>query len=520
MKTPTLLEMHAREISGMLECFDRVLLTGTYRAIGWPQAMTGYLSARGILLRDFASGTANTWRKEVGTHIRTLARAEGVEVRQVQPSERKEEVVAQILARRGRRPGVVCVLGAMERCRCFMLGHGAATGQAHLVWSPGKCQHFYIYLVDAEFGLCHLRVPTWAPFRLQFYCNGHDWLERQMKKAAMRFQKVDNCFTYVSDLESAQVLVRGFDPRRLHRLLEETAGRWVSVHREFGPTLHWSIHEAEWSTDLLFKRRDVLPELYRSLVRTAVFEVGCTDIYHFLGKKAQASRKPKATSRLQTFIQGTRIKHTLGATSLKMYDKMERVLRIECTTHDVTTFTHYRKVEPRRSARSGQSQSDAGSSGFAEKKWAPMRKTLYNLGALGRAMSACNRRYLAYISQWRDHTEARHDLRAVTASCRDEKARPVRGVNFFREDDLLLLQALQRGEYQIQGLRNRHLQEHLPGWNPSKLGRNLRRLRVLKILKRVPGTRKYYPTPRGEKVIAVGLQLKERLILPTLAAAA
>jgi hypothetical protein len=520
MKTPTLLETYRREISGLLECFDRVLLTGTYQAIGWPQAMTGYLSARGIALRDIGSGVANGWRKEIGTQIRALARAEGVEVRQVQPSERKEEVVAQILARRGRRPGVVCVLGAMERCRCFALGHAAATGWAHLVWSPGKCQHFYIYFVDAEFGLCHLRVPTWAPFRLQFYCNGHDWLERQMKEAGLRFQKADNCFLHVSDLQAAQALVRGFDPRRLHRLLEETAARWVSVHRQFGPTLHWSIHEAEWSADLLFKRRRLLPELYRSLVRTAIIEVGCTDIYHFLGKKPQASRKPKATSRLQTFIQGTRIKHTLGATSLKMYDKAERVLRIECTTHDVSTFTHYRKVEPRRSGCPGSGQSAAGSSGVAEKKWAPMRKTLYSLGALGRAMSACTRRYLAYISQWRDQTRARHDLRVITLSCRDAKARSVRGVNFFREDDLLLLQALQRGEHQIQGVRNRQLQDHLPGWSPPKIGRNLRRLRVLKILKRVPGTRKYYPTPRGEKVIAAGLQLTERLILPILAAAA
>ena len=168
MKTPTLMEVHAREIRGVLECFDRVLLTGTYQAIGWPQAMTGYLSARGIQLRDLGSGVADGWRKEIGTRIRALARTEGVGVRQVQPSERKEEVVAQILARRGRGSGVVCVLGAMERCRCFMLGHGAASGQAHLVWSPGKCQHFYIYFVDAEFGLCHLRVPTWAPFRLQW----------------------------------------------------------------------------------------------------------------------------------------------------------------------------------------------------------------------------------------------------------------------------------------------------------------------------------------------------------------
>ena len=29
--------------------------------------------------------------------------------------------------------------------------------------------------MDAELGLIYLRVPSWCPFRLQFYCNGHAW---------------------------------------------------------------------------------------------------------------------------------------------------------------------------------------------------------------------------------------------------------------------------------------------------------------------------------------------------------
>jgi len=31
-----------------------------------------------------------------------------------------------------------------------------------------KCLHYCFYFIDEEFGLCYLRVPTWAPFRLQF----------------------------------------------------------------------------------------------------------------------------------------------------------------------------------------------------------------------------------------------------------------------------------------------------------------------------------------------------------------
>jgi hypothetical protein len=516
MKTRTLVERHARDIKGVIECFDRVVLFGTYKAIGWTGAMEQHLRGRGTSFMEFNKSYANELRLEVADHVRTLARAEGIEIRQVNAGERKEALVEELLAVRGRREGVVCILGAIERCRCFKVGKNQKSGFLQLQWSPGKCQHFYVYFIDAEFGLCHLRLPTWAPFRLQFCCNGHDWLERQLRSAGLRFKKADNCFTHLSDFAAAQALLKNFEPQRLHRMLDRLAARWVAVHGRFGHSLHWSVYQAEWSTDIVFQNDRVLPELYGEIVRTAVLEVGCADIYRFLGKKPRANGKAEPSSRLQTLVQGTRLKHTLGATSLKMYDKTGSVLRIECTTSDVTTFKHRRKVEPRRSAGPGASQTGTGSRG--EKKWAPMRKTFYSLGAVAEAMSACNRRYLAYISQWRDRTRERHALGEVTASRRDEKDRSVRGVNFFRADDLQFLQALQRGEHQIQGVRNRTLQPHLPGWKPSRIGRTLRRFRVLQLIKPVAGTRKYYPTARGESLIIAGLQVTERVILPAFAA--
>lgn len=516
MRTQTLVERHSRDIKGVIECFDRVVLFGTYKAIGWPGAMEQHLRWRGTTFMEFNKSYANQLRLEVADHLRALARAEGLEVRQVNAGERKEDIVEQILATRGRREGVVCILGAVERCRCFKVGKNPKSGFLQLQWGPGRCQHFYVYFIDAEFGLCHLRIPTWAPFRLQFCCNGHDWLERQMKQAGIRFKKTDNAFTHLRDFAAAQALVKKFEPRRLHRMLDRLAARWVAVHGRFGLSLHWSVYQAEWSTDIVFKNERVLPDLYREIVRTAAIEVGCADIYRFLGKKPRANGKAEPASRLQTLVQGTRLKHTLGATSLKMYDKAGCVLRIECTTSDVTTFQHRRKVEPRRSAGPGASRAGAGSSGV--KKWAPMRKTFYSLGAVAVAMSACNRRYLAYISQWRDRTRERHALCEITASRRDEKERSVRGVNFFRADDLQFLRALQRGEHQIQGVRNRTLQPHLPGWKPSKIGRTLRRFRVLRLIKRVTGTRKYYPTARGESLLIAGLQVTARVIIPALAA--
>ena len=59
--------------------------------------------------------------------------------------------------------------------------------QTFLRPDAGKCLHYYFYFIDAELGLIYVRVPTWAPFRLQVYCNGHSWLARKLTAEGIGF---------------------------------------------------------------------------------------------------------------------------------------------------------------------------------------------------------------------------------------------------------------------------------------------------------------------------------------------
>jgi hypothetical protein len=208
---------------------------------------------------------------------------------------------------------------------------------------------------------------------------------------------------------------------------------------------------------------------------------------------------------MQTLSLRSQIKHSLDKTSIKMYDKQARVLRIETTTNDVSFFKHHREVKRRDGTR--------------QMKYASVKKTIYSLGAVAELMQACNKRYLSFISQWRDHSRERTDLRKITDSVKDDKHRSYRGVNFFQSNDLSFLLAIMRGEYQISGFTNRSLQPHLAGWNSQKIGRVLKRFRVLRLIKRVGRTYKYYLSSMGKKVLVAALQLKERVILPTMAIA-
>jgi hypothetical protein len=62
--------------------------------------------------------------------------------------------------------------------------------------------------MDVELGLTYLRVPTWAPFRLQFYGNGHSWLARQLTAEGIGFAAADNAFVRIDFWHRVQELAR------------------------------------------------------------------------------------------------------------------------------------------------------------------------------------------------------------------------------------------------------------------------------------------------------------------------
>ena len=51
-----------------------------------------------------------------------------------------------------------------------------------------QCLHDYVYLIDNHLGLYDVRVPTWCPFRLQVYCNGHSYLARQLSQRKIEYR--------------------------------------------------------------------------------------------------------------------------------------------------------------------------------------------------------------------------------------------------------------------------------------------------------------------------------------------
>jgi hypothetical protein len=150
-------------------------------------------------------------------------------------------------------------------------------------------------------------------------------------------------------------------------------------------------------------------------------------------------------------------------------------------------------------------------------KFAPMKKTIYSLGALRELLSAANRRYLEFLSAIDDPSNGIDKLNKITRTVHQD-ARSYRGFNFFDPDDEALFLALARGEFTISGVQNKALRARFPQYSSGRMSRVLRRLRTHGLIKKASHCYKYYLTTLGKQVVALGLKLRELVIIPQLAA--
>jgi hypothetical protein len=498
----SLIQRYQKTINGVLSCWDRVIIQGTLPGICYAAGMTAYLSSHNIRIFDYAR-FAEPLRDIIRLNAQGIAKENGLEIKWFRgSSERKDQYVKNILSKRGLKPGLVCILSTMERCPSYYPWYDKSAKKAYLKPKDRQCVHYYFYFIDENFGLCYLRVPTWCPFRLQFYFNGHNWLAMQLKRKGIGYKQLENSFIHIENWEKAQKIVRQFSTRQLHKALDRFAQKYCPVIRRLRLTYHWSIMQAEYATDVVFAGQRDLSALYEAIVRTAIHAVKPGHVATFLGRKLTGAYRDVIGNDFNTRIEGTRIRHYMGPVSIKMYDKFSRILRIETTTNNLSFFKHHRWVEQR--------------DGKKVYKLAPLKKSIYSMYDLSSLMYAANYRYIDFISALDIPSVTESHLFTVSEKKLNNHRRYM-GFNFFSAQDQRLFEILTRGEFNISGLRNADLRQHLPEFSPNRMSRLLKRLRVHGLIKKIGKSYKYYVTKYGKRVIIAGLKLKQQLILPAIA---
>lgn len=480
--------------------------------------MEAYLEVKKVLFKDFKEFAVGLTERIKAAALK-IAETAGRPYRYLASCNlRKETLARELIKRDDLQEGLVGVFACVESCRTYFLCGNRQTKKLELKLESGKCQHFYFYHLHPEFGLMHLRLQSWFPFLVQICINGREWLRRQMDRYAMDYAKKENCFTWISHVKGAQRLMdKQLEtdwPAQLERILRQNHPLAEEICRPLGLKYFWTTEESEYATDVMFKSPQPLGQIYPALVRHAITSFSSADVMRFLGHRVASHRQVRGNftgeivSDLKQRPEGIRVKHCLNGNSIKMYDKQGSVLRVETTINRTRDFRVYRE---RQTGPHGRAKNDG------KRAWRILRKGVVDLKRRAEVSRAANDRYLTALSATHGNIPLFTWVEEVCKPLRRE-GRRIRALNPWSPQDAALLQAVNRGEFSINGFRNRDLRNLLfqtkAGPDEQKrraaqVSRKLALLRAHGLIKKLSRTHRYVLTEKGSTTITALLTARQ-----------
>ena len=142
--------------------------------------------------------------------------------------QRKDDVAAVYRARFPAREGVLFIGKAQEKVPVFRTEKrtNPDTGKKYpwIVKSTALVNQFYFYAVDEDFGPFFLKFSSYFPYNAKLCLNGHKYVKRQLTKAGIAYEPLDNGIRTCADpavqalfvaLVIFRLLPRGFSNRDL-----------------------------------------------------------------------------------------------------------------------------------------------------------------------------------------------------------------------------------------------------------------------------------------------------------------
>jgi len=496
----------ADAIVNLLGCFDRVIFKG-HLPFGNDLELNKFVDY-GLRIRrkDFLP-TIEPLSESLVEHAKAAAAAAKVPYQYFDHRERKEDLIRKMLKEHPVQVGLIAVLCFKETCRSVKLGKG--NQRPWLYFTKRQQRVLYYYFLDPDFGLMYIRLQTFFPFTVQVYVNGHEWLAQQMLQDKRGFTQHDNAFTALDDPDQAQKIADRFP----HLSWPNVLDRWARLVNPLltsqpwlkGRSYYWVIDQAEFSTDVLFRSRKALAEIYPRLLDHATLQFSAADILTFLGRKLD----PRFQGEVLTDCKkdrwpGARVKHRMKNNWLKMYDKFGLILRIETVINQPREF----RVR-RRCTRQGQEQM----------RWLPMNKGVSNFYHYHDVAHAANQRYLNALAVVDRPTAIEKQLDRVCQPVAFEGRRR-RGLNPLRAEEQQLFLAALRGDNLLNGFRNRDVVERLYP-RPTRDGAERRRrtahvsrqiqlLRAHGLVARIQHSYRYRVTAKGHAIMSAAVQVRHK----------
>jgi hypothetical protein len=349
-------------LAGTYDCVDRISLRGYY-----PMGQTsGGLLTWWNQLHPGVTLTAEHLRRmagDFGRRVNAYADKHAIPIHYCELGDKTKHARAEKL--RPQAPnfqGVFLILVAKAPALVWQAKtnrNGKLVLRRPKSWS--LVYHYHFHIVDKEWGHLTIKMSGHPPFGLQISLNGHEWVQRQAQAQSVAWVKEDNCFVGGSDCAAISRLAEGLDGSTGLARLAQVCDRWVysaclcfaltqEQQRQSQFRYAYSSYQLEYSRNLLFKSGRQLDEVYQGLIDRTRRLLDVPRLKTIFGRKHRPHRDRAGGGRLEKSLDRstydlTVFKLHFGKLTLKLYDKGDRVLRVEVIVNNIAELRCGKRLE-------------------------------------------------------------------------------------------------------------------------------------------------------------------------------
>ena len=428
--------------------------------------------------------------------IEHFVATQGVDLVPFEKGQRKDDVAQQYLASFEGEEGVLFVGKAQEKASVFRTEKrrdAAGLTYPWIIRSTAMVNHYYVYILDRDFGPLFIKFCSYFPYPAKLCLNGHEWLKRQLTHRDVPFEPLDNGIRSSDQAGRVQRIADTLDAAKIDALFRKWLRRlphpFAPAHRAAGYRYQLSILQAEFALTQVLDRPLTGRCFFEEVIRENL-DLGRPDQMQLIFDRRITRRTP---GRFRTRVLTEGVVPSLHVeykkSKVKQYHKEGQALRTETTINNTYDFT--------------------------------IGRALRNLPALREIGFAANRRLLHVESLSHDCLIGEDALDAVSQPVvvNDHRAA---GLRFGDRRVHALMHALCLFALAPPGFRHRELRDYvaplqgreLDTYSRGSMTYDLRRLRLHGLIERVPRSHRYRVTVPGAQVAMFYARLYTRALRP------
>src|SRR4051795_6189485 len=330
-------------------CFDRIVIHGYLSGLSRPEQVVHFVrQVHGIpvVSKEVLSQRTHAYQ----TWVEAFARHHQIPMEWAEKGLRKEDYVLPALRRLEKQNacGVYFIFKSMEQGRTFRISRPKFPtkdpNHRILAHQRSRFTHYYFYIRDEVLGPIIVRVASFFPFHATYWLNGHSFIEQELKRRRIHFQKNDNAFLAVDDAAELQAAADRLSPHIIRKQLNY----WTLIlgpkfsKRERGQmnlSRFYAIAQIEYCRNFVFKRHFPIHKLFERSCEIGLWRLTANRISEIFGVGLSKRLRGKLATVIDQIEYGHHVFRAYWKNAfLKQYEKFSRFLRNELCSNNLRDF--------------------------------------------------------------------------------------------------------------------------------------------------------------------------------------